>query len=94
MALRAQAYRRPERSDSFEDDINRNKFFGLTGTYYDKDLTDIVYRYDTLYRRDHGGAVRGARSIRLERSGPGDPFHRGRPTVRLTFRGYRSSTRS
>ena len=27
----------------------RNHFFGLTGTYYDKDLTDIVYRYDALY---------------------------------------------
>jgi hypothetical protein len=27
----------------------KNHFFGITGTYYDKDLTDIVYRYDTLY---------------------------------------------
>ncbi len=27
----------------------RNHFFGLTGTYYDKEWTDIVYRYDTLY---------------------------------------------
>jgi len=27
----------------------RNNFFGLTGTYYDKEWTDIVYRYDTLY---------------------------------------------
>ncbi len=34
------------------DDIVRNKFFGLTGTYYDKDLTDIVYRYDFLYQPD------------------------------------------
>jgi len=25
---------------------NRSHFVGLTGTYYDKDLTDIVYRYD------------------------------------------------
>jgi len=31
----------------------RNNFFGLTGTYYDKDLTDIVYRYDVLYQPDH-----------------------------------------
>ncbi len=30
-------------------DYRRNHFFGLTGTYYDKDLTDIVYRYDVLY---------------------------------------------
>jgi hypothetical protein len=35
------------------NDIVRNKFFGLTGTYYDKDLTDIVYRYDFLYQPDH-----------------------------------------
>ncbi len=34
------------------NDIVRNKFFGLTGTYYDKDLTDIVYRYDVLYQPD------------------------------------------
>jgi hypothetical protein len=31
------------------DDIRRNNYFGATGTYYDKDLTDIVYRYDFLY---------------------------------------------
>ena len=31
-------------------DYRRNNFFGLTGTYYDKDLTDIVYRYDFLYQ--------------------------------------------
>jgi hypothetical protein len=30
-------------------DYERNHFIGLTGTYYDKDLTDIVYRYDFLY---------------------------------------------
>jgi hypothetical protein len=34
-------------------DYRRNSFFGLTGTYYDKDLTDIVYRYDLLYQPDH-----------------------------------------
>ncbi len=27
----------------------RQNFFGLTGTYYDKQLTDAVYRYDILY---------------------------------------------
>jgi hypothetical protein len=30
-------------------DIRRNNYIGMTGTYYDKDLTDIVYRYDLLY---------------------------------------------
>ncbi len=30
-------------------DFDRRSFFGLTGTYYDKDVTDIVYRYDTLF---------------------------------------------
>jgi hypothetical protein len=38
-------------------DYVRNKFFGLTGTYYDKDLTDIVYRYDVLYQPDHAVTV-------------------------------------
>ena len=31
------------------EDYLRRSWFGLTGTYYDKDFTDIVYRYDTLY---------------------------------------------
>ena len=38
-------------------DYRRNHFFGLTGTYYDKDLTDIVYRYDFLYQPKIGVAV-------------------------------------
>ena len=32
----------------------RNSFFGLTGTYYDKEWTDIVYRYDSLYSPNFG----------------------------------------
>jgi hypothetical protein len=32
----------------------RNSFFGLTGTYYDKEWTDIVYRYDSLYTPNFG----------------------------------------
>jgi hypothetical protein len=36
-----------------QTDYRRNSFFGATGTYYDKDLTDIVYRYDVLYQPDH-----------------------------------------
>jgi hypothetical protein len=39
------------------NDIVRNKFFGLTGTYYDKDLTDIVYRYDFFYTPDFAVAA-------------------------------------
>jgi hypothetical protein len=38
--------------DVSETDYRRNNFFGSTGTYYDKDLTDIVYRYDVLYQPD------------------------------------------
>jgi hypothetical protein len=30
--------------------FRRNSFYGLTGTYYDKEWTDIVYRYDSLYQ--------------------------------------------
>ena len=41
-------------------DYRRNNFFGLTGTYYDKDLTDIVYRYDVLYQPDINVAVPAA----------------------------------
>jgi hypothetical protein len=40
-----------------ETDYRRNSFFGMTGTYYDKDLTDIVYRYDILYQPDHAVGV-------------------------------------
>ena len=40
-----------------ETDYRRNQFFGLTGTYYDKQLTDIVYRYDFLYQPDHAIGV-------------------------------------
>jgi len=36
-----------------ESDYRRNNFFGLTGTYYDKALTDIVYRYDVLWEPDN-----------------------------------------
>ncbi len=34
--------------------FRRNQFFGLTGTYYDKEFTDIVYRYDMLYTPNFG----------------------------------------
>jgi hypothetical protein len=40
-------------ADLSESDYKRNNFFGLTGTYYDKALTDIVYRYDTLWEPDY-----------------------------------------
>ncbi len=41
-------------------DFRRNHFFGLTGTYYDKDLTDIVYRYDILYAPKVGQYIAGS----------------------------------
>src|SRR5262249_23100913 len=37
----------------------RNNYFGLTGTYYDKDLTDVVYRYDILWEPRTGINVAG-----------------------------------
>jgi len=49
----------------------RNHFFGVTGTYYDKDLTDMVFRYDALYAPKVGmnvtplhqvGDIRGVRA--------------------------------
>jgi hypothetical protein len=49
----------------------RHHFFGLTGTYYDKDLTDMVFRYDTFYAPKVGEnvvpthQVGDARGIRL-----------------------------
>jgi hypothetical protein len=45
-------------------DFRRNHFFGLTGTYYDKDLTDIVYRYDLLYQPDSAVGVPGITSTK------------------------------
>jgi len=53
----------------------KNHFFGLTGTYYDKDLTDIVYRYDALYAPKIGvnqafhHQAGDARSLKLGTSG-------------------------
>lgn len=35
----------------------RRHWFGLTGTYYDKDLTDMVFRYDVLYAPKFGIAL-------------------------------------
>ena len=51
------AYGRPQpgfpKSGTFlilsSTDYRRNPYFGLTGTYYDKTLTDAVFRYDTLF---------------------------------------------
>ena len=36
------------------EDYRRHNFFGWVGTYYDKDFTDIVFRYDTLYAPEYG----------------------------------------
>jgi len=38
----------------------RNSFFGLTGTYYDKEWTDVVYRYDTLYTNNSSVVTPGS----------------------------------
>jgi hypothetical protein len=35
----------------------RNHFFILTGTYYDKDLTDMVFRYDFFYAPKVGAYI-------------------------------------
>ena len=59
------------------DNTRRNHFFGLTGTYYEKDLTDIVYRYDALYAPKYGmnvaalnqvGNTRGVRTTHNDSS--------------------------
>jgi len=47
-----------------QTDYLRNNFFGLTGTYYDKDLTDIVYRYDFLWQPKINVAVPGTTDVR------------------------------
>jgi len=58
--------------DIGETDYVRNKFFGMTGTYYDNDVTDIVFRYDFLYQPDHaigcvGCSVEGSEWTQLTR---------------------------
>ncbi len=58
-------------------DHRRNHFFDLTGTYYDKDLTDIVYRYDVLYAPMIGIAIANSpngpapRTVNLSTGGGG-----------------------
>ena len=58
-------------------DYRRNHFFGLTGTYYDKDLTDIVYRYDVSVRAEGWSLYRGRSRDPHGRRHPG-PAARGR----------------
>jgi hypothetical protein len=59
----------------------RNHFFGLTGTYYDKDLTDMVFRYDALWAPKYGmnvaalNQVGDARSVRVGGGVAGGPFN-------------------
>jgi hypothetical protein len=70
----------------------RNHFIGLTGTYYDKDLTDMVFRYDTLYAPKVGinvaalNQVGNARSIRL---GPNESSGRWTEYARFILAGDR-----
>jgi len=83
----------------------RNHFFGITGTYYDKDLTDIVYRYDAVYAPKVGigqGALHQVSPITTGSLNLGTARAHGRrkrasssqAIGRLTFRGFPSSTRS
>ncbi len=67
----------------------RNHFFGVTGTYYDKDLTDMVFRYDALYAPKIGinvaalnqtGTARAIRTI----AAPGTPVGRLESSARWT----------
>jgi len=59
----------------------RNHFFGLTGTYYDKDLTDMVFRYDALWAPKYGMNVAAlnqkgdARSVRVGGGVAGGPLN-------------------
>jgi len=41
------------------DEIVRQNIFGANGSYYDNDLTDVVYRYDFSYRPKYGIALDG-----------------------------------
>ena len=59
-------------------DYRRNHFFGLTGTYYDKDLTDIVYRYDVLYAPKVGVYIAGQSATARWRQASG-PTERNGP---------------
>jgi len=55
-------------------DTRRNHFFGITGTYYDKDLTDMVFRYDALYAPKVGinvAALHEKGTVRAARTGGG-----------------------
>ncbi len=72
---------RPYTSENFR----RNHFFGLTGTYYDKDLTDMVFRYDTLY----------APKVGIDVSGPptGGPTPSASPVVTRNVRLGESAAR-
>jgi hypothetical protein len=62
-------------------DTRRNHFFGLTGTYYDKDITDMVLRYDALYAPKVGMNVAALhekgdiRSVREGGGATGGPFN-------------------
>jgi hypothetical protein len=60
-------------------DSRRNHFFGLTGTYYDKDITDMVFRYDVLYAPKYGmnvAAQHQAGDVRNIRTAHGDSSSR------------------
>ncbi|MFZ0887259.1 MAG: hypothetical protein WA005_02300 [Candidatus Binataceae bacterium] len=49
----------------------RQNFLGVTGTYYDKDLTDIVYRYDVTYSPKEASGIGGLGGAGLGGAGLG-----------------------
>jgi hypothetical protein len=64
---------------------SRRHFFGLTGTYYDKDLTDMVFRYDALYAPHVGinvAALHEMGNVRAVRTAHNDSSSRWTEEVR------------
>ena len=65
MVLRSSSFFRCwviSRSSSTNEYVRQN-YFDITGTYYDKDLTDIVYRYDAVYSPKQGDQYSSIRAV-------------------------------
>lgn len=50
-------------------DTRRNHFLGLTGTYYEKDFTDMVFRYDALWAPKVGAFLANPKTRSVTTSG-------------------------
>jgi hypothetical protein len=57
-------------------DYRRNPYFGVTGTYYDQDITDSIIRYDALY---------APRVAITAPAGPGGTFSRWTELTRVVL---------